>query len=98
MTQRNQFIQALRNNNASYLSYVQLYNEYGHYGAHHYIKEYVRNNEINCIIYGSNPSEFYFDINYLEKLRKEVFWVMMTADTEYYYEVRDQYYSFRQWI
>ena len=89
----NQFIQALRNNNASYLSYVQLYNKYGHYGAHHCLKEYVINNGINCIIYGSSPSEFYFDINYLEKLRKEVFWVMMTGDTEYYYEVRDQYYA-----
>ena len=89
----NQFIQALRNNNASYLSYVQLYNKFGHYGAHHYLREYVRNNGINCIIYGSSPSEFYFDINYLEKLRKEVFWVMMTGDTEYYYEIRDQYYA-----
>lgn len=89
----NQFIQALRNNNASYLSYVELYNKYGHYDAHHCLKEYVRNNGINCIIYGSSPSEFYFDINYLEKLRKEVFWVMMTGDTEYYYEVRDQYYA-----
>ncbi|OGW31428.1 MAG: hypothetical protein A2X54_03225 [Nitrospirae bacterium GWF2_44_13] len=89
----NQFIQALRNNNAAYLSYVQLYNKYGHYGAHHYLKKYVRDNGINCLIYGSSPSEFYFDINYLEKLRKEVFLVMMTGDTEYYYEIRDQYYA-----
>src|SRR3989338_8690872 len=89
----NQFIQSLRNNNALYLSYIELYNKYGHYGAHHYLKKYVRDNGINCLIYGSSPSEFYFDINYLEKLRKEVFLVMMTGDTEYYYEIRDQYYA-----
>ena len=89
----NQFIQALRNNNVSCLSYVELYNKYGHYGAHHCLKEDVRNNGINCIIYGSSPSEFYFDINCLEMLRKEVFLVMMTGDTEYYYEIRDQYYA-----
>lgn len=89
----NQFIQTLLDNNVLYLDYIEIYNKYGYYGAHNYIKEYVKNKGINTIIYGSSPSEFYFDINYFEKLRKVIFLVMMTGDTECYYEVRDQYYA-----
>ena len=86
-------IQTLLDNNVLYLNYIEIYNKYGFSGAHNYIKEYVKNNEINSIIFGSNPSEFHFDINLLEKLRKEIFLVMLTGDTELNYEVRDQYYA-----
>jgi len=89
----NQFIQAMLDNNALYLDYIEIYNKYGFYGAHDYLAKYINDNGINCLIYGSSPSEFYFDINCLEKLRKDVFTVMMTGDTEYYFEIRDQYYA-----
>lgn len=89
----NQFRRAMIDNNALYLDYIELYNKYGFQGVHNHIKEFIAKNGINCLIYGSSPSEFYFDVNYFEKLRKEIFLVMMTGDTELYYEVRDQYYA-----
>lgn len=89
----NQFIRALMDNKVLYLDYIETYNKYGFHGAHNHIKEFIAKNGINCLIYGSSPSEFYFDVNYFEKLRKEILMVMMTGDTEYYYEIRDQYYA-----
>lgn len=89
----NQFIRTMTDNNALFLDYIELYNKYGFHGAHNHIKEFIVKNGINCLIYGSSPSEFYFDVNYFEKLRKEIFMVMQTGDTEYYFEVRDQYYA-----
>ena len=65
-----QFIQTLLDNNVLYLDYIEIYNKYGFSGVHNYIKEYVKNNGINSIIYGSSPSEFYFDVNYFEKTKK----------------------------
>src|SRR3990172_6936382 len=88
-----QFMRTLLDNNVLYLDYIEIYNKYGFYGTHNYIKEYVKNKGINSMIYGSSPSEFYFDVNYFEKLRKVIFLVLMTGDTECYYEVRDQYYA-----
>ena len=88
-----QFMRTLLDNNVLYLDYIEIYNKYGFYGTHNYIKEYVKNKGINSMIYGSSPSEFYFDVNYFEKLRKVIFLVMMTGDAECYYEVRDQYYA-----
>ena len=92
-----QCIQTLLDNNVLYLDYIEIYNKYGFSGVHNYIKEYVKNNGINSIIYGSSPSEFYFDVNYFEKLRKVIFLVMMTGDTEYYYKFAINITP-RQWI
>ncbi|MDD5473273.1 MAG: glycosyltransferase [Candidatus Methanoperedens sp.] len=89
----NNLIQAFIDNNALYLDYKELYSKYGFVGAHNYISEYVSRNEINCLIYFSNPSEFYFGVDFFEKLREEIFLVMITGDAEHYYEVRDQYYA-----
>jgi ribosomal protein L6P/L9E len=76
-----------------HLDYVELYYSYGFNGAHNYIREYIDKNGINSIFYLSSPWEFYFDVPFFEKLRKENFLVMLTGDTSHYYEVRDQYYA-----
>jgi len=89
----NAFIQTLIKNNALYLNYMELYNNYGFYGTHNYIKEYLKTNGINAIILSTSPAEFYFDINYFERIRKDIFLVMMTCDSEIYYDVSDQYYA-----
>lgn len=89
----NQFIRAMIDNNALYLDYIEIYNKYGFQGVRNCIKEFIAKNGINCLIYASSPSEFYFDVNYFEKLRKEIFMVMYTGDSECYHDVRDQYYA-----
>ena len=89
----NCFIKALEDNNALFLDYIELYNRYGYKGMHHYIENYIVQNEINTVLYGSTSSEFYFDISFFERLRRRCFLVMFTTDIEHYYEARDQYYA-----
>lgn len=87
------FPKVLLSHGVSYLNHIELYYKYGFYGVCNYIKEYIKKNGINAIIYLNGVSEFCFDVHFFEELRKEVFVVMMIGDNEYSFEVRDQYYA-----
>lgn len=89
----NNLIKALEDNNALFLNYIELYDRYGYKGMHNYIENYIVQNDINTVLYGSTSSEFYFDISFFERLRQKCFLVMITTDIEHYYEARDQYYA-----
>lgn len=86
-------IELLLSADIPHLDYTELYHNYGFDGVHNYIREYVKKNGINAILYWSYPWEFYFDVHLFEELRKEIFLAMMTGDTACFYEVRDQYYA-----
>ncbi|MDD5688010.1 MAG: glycosyltransferase [Elusimicrobia bacterium] len=87
----NNFTKTLISNGALYLDYIEIYNKYGYKGSHVYIEDYAVKNRVNCIIFSA--PDFYFDVTFLERLRKNIFIVVLTSDTSHFYEVRDQYYA-----
>lgn len=89
----NSFIRTFINNNALYLDYIELYGKYGFYGIQNYIEEYIKKHGINSVLICAGPREFYFDVNYIEKLRKNNFLAMVPGDAEIYFEVSSQYYA-----
>ena len=91
---RNNLIEALLNYNSTFIDIREIYNQYGFQGTHSYLSDYIAKNGINTIIYvGLSQWEFHLNINFLEKIRKNVFLVMETGDAEYYYETIIQYYA-----
>ncbi|MEW6558266.1 MAG: glycosyltransferase [Elusimicrobiota bacterium] len=91
---RNNLIETLLSNNSVFIDIQEIYNKYGFYGTHAYLTDYIKKNEINSVIYvGVSQWEFYLDISFFEKLRKDLFLVMETGDAEYYYETIIQYYA-----
>ena len=79
--------------NVFHLDNTEIYNKYGFCGAHNYIEKFANNNNIDVIIYRNAPTDFDIDVYFFEKLRKNIFLVMMVGDTDHYYEVRDRYYA-----
>ncbi len=89
----NNLIKTLVDNKALFLNHTEPYDRYGYKDMQDYIENSIIQNEINTVFYCSTPAEFYFDISFFERLRRKCFLVMITGDTEHYYEVLDRYYA-----
>lgn len=75
-----------------FLDYIDVYEKYGYKGAQDFISGYIRTNKIKCLVNISSSAEFYFDLDFFERLGKEVFIVRCIGDTEHFYDVSEQYY------
>jgi len=56
----NVFLDALMNNGVLYLDYLGLYEKYGSAGMQAFVKKYVKENGVNCVIGFFGGWEFYF--------------------------------------
>ena len=77
---------------AHFLDYVEVYDRYGYKGAQTFIADYIRANDIKCLFNISSSAEFYFDLDFFERLNKDVFIVRCIGDSQYFYDMSEQYY------
>ena len=89
----NIFSNELIKNGAIFLDYYDIYMKYGKKQTEKYIEDFIDTNNISIMIYVVEPFIYYFSVDFFEKLRKKVFLAMLTADTEHYFDMRDQYYA-----
>ena len=89
----NNFVKVLMNNGALLLNHTEIYQKYGCHGTEKHITNFINDNKTNSIIYLPSAFEFYFDIHFLEKLRKENFLAMFAGEIETNYESLIQYYA-----
>ena len=87
----NNIAKVMMDNNVYCLDYMELYYKYGYRGFQNFLLNYIDKNKINTIIFAYYSADFYFDLSFLEKLRKNVFLVRISGDTEHFFEVKDQY-------
>ena len=78
---------------AVFCDWYDTYYRYGKKGAERYIENFINSNGIDTLIYTLDDTLYYYSPDFFERIRKNIFVVMIAGDSEYYYNVRDQYYA-----
>lgn len=85
----NEMVMTLQENGVVNLDYAELYMKLGRKACEKRILGTITSEGFNTVIF--TTGNFYFDLEFMEEVRKRAFTVLLTGDTELYMEPRDQY-------
>jgi len=87
------YLREFLKNGVIYLDYSEIYLRHGHSASQKFIRDFIRDNGIEILIFMEDPASFHFPPSFFREMKPRVFTVMMAGDTVYYYDVRDKYYA-----